>query len=517
MRNSIKLKSKFLSLIFSLTILANSQNIRNYHLLKVGLHFDSKVSGGKYTMAELAGFANSYGLDAAIITDHDNMKVTYGISPFTKFLKFSIQENSIANYGVEKYLQEILQTNQVYSNIVFIPGVEAVPYYFWQGSPLYSNLILKNWHTHLLVFGLPNVEAYKQLPSLANRGLGYQKPEGELMQYIAKHFSYFSLIALYLILFLISIFSIIRRSRRRRDIAHITHRRHRYHFSWKALLFTLLFGYILYSEYPFLPLKYDQYHGNPGSGPFQELINYVNANQGMIFWAHPEVAHTEMRPLKIPLLKQTIKIETEAYPKMITETKDYTGFCIFWEGMKTVGLPGGLWDIVLDEYCTGIRKKPVWAIGELDFEESNELTEVSATNTFVFTTEKSQNAILEAIRSGRMYTTRNHFGDHVILEDFSVYDPHTNRSAFIGETLLMPRPPVGIHVKIRSLEVNPRPTTVFLYRNTELIKTFPLQNQVDDYYLDQEPFTNSMNYYRILVGSRDFQSLATNPVFVKRY
>jgi len=338
-----------------------------------------------------------------------------------------------------------------------------------------------------------------------------------LMQYIAKHFSYFSLIALYLILFLISIFSIIRRSRRRRDIAHITHRRHRYHFSWKALLFTLLFGYILYFEYPFLPLKYDQYHGNPGSGPFQELINYVNANQGMIFWAHPEVAHTEMRPLKIPLLKQTIKIETEAYPKMITETKDYTGFCIFWEGMKTVGQPGGLWDIVLDEYCTGIRKKPVWAIGELDFEESNELTEVSATNTFVFTTEKSQNAILEAIRSGRMYTTRNHFGDHVILEDFSVYDPHTNRSAFIGETLLMPRPPVEIHVKIRSLEVNPRPTTVFLYRNTELIKTFPLQNQVDDYYLDQEPFTNSMNYYRILVGSRDFQSLATNPVFVKRY
>ncbi len=337
------------------------------------------------------------------------------------------------------------------------------------------------------------------------------------MQYIAKHFSYFSLIVLYLILFLISFFSIIRRSRRRRDIAHVTRRRHQYRFSWKALLFTLIFGYILYSEYPYLPLKYDQYHGNPGGGPFQELINYVNNNQGMIFWAHPEVSHTEMRPLKIPLLKQTIKIETEAYPKMITETKDYTGFAIFWEGMKTIGHPGGLWDIVLDEYCTGIRKKPVWAIGELDFEESNVLTEVAATNTFIFATEKSQNAILEAIRNGRMYSTRDYVGNKLILEDFSVYDPRTNRSAFIGETLLMPRPPVGIHIKIRSLEVNPRPTTVFLYRNTELIKTFALQNQVDDYYLDQEPFTNSMNYYRVLVGSRDFQTLATNPVFVKRY
>ncbi|MBU4445460.1 MAG: hypothetical protein L6422_06950 [Candidatus Marinimicrobia bacterium] len=120
-----------LLIIFASFFNSYSQVSRDYYRLKTGIHFDSKVSGGSYTISELAGIANSYGLDAAIITDHDNMKVSYGISPFQNFLKFSIQENSISKYGIEKYLQEIEQINKVYTNIILIPGVEAVPFYFW--------------------------------------------------------------------------------------------------------------------------------------------------------------------------------------------------------------------------------------------------------------------------------------------------------------------------------------------------------------------------------------------------
>jgi histidinol phosphatase-like PHP family hydrolase len=114
-------------LISSLFLLNSySQADQKYIRLKTGIHFDSKVSGGSYTIAELASIANSYGLDAIIITDHDNMKVTYGISPFQNFLKFSIEENSISKYGIENYLQEIEQISKVYPDIIFIPGVDPL-------------------------------------------------------------------------------------------------------------------------------------------------------------------------------------------------------------------------------------------------------------------------------------------------------------------------------------------------------------------------------------------------------
>ncbi|HCK99156.1 MAG TPA: hypothetical protein DHW42_03510 [Candidatus Marinimicrobia bacterium] len=494
-----------------------SQADQKYIRLKTGIHFDSKVSGGSYTMAELAGIASSYGLDAIIVTDHDNMKVTYGISPFQNFLKFSIEENSISKYGIENYLQEIEQISKVYPDIIFIPGVEAVPFYYWEGSPFNMNLSLRNWHTHMLVFGLTGAEAYNNLPSIANGGLGHKKPSGDFMKYISENFIHFSMICLYLILFLLAAFSIVRKSYRRRDITHIQKKEYIYKFSWKALFITLIFGYILYSEFPFLPVKYDQYHGNQGAGPFQELIDYVSAKNGLTFWAHPEVAHTEMQPVKFPFLDQTIKIETEAYPQMVTETKNYTGFCIFWEGMQTIGCPGGLWDIALDEYCSGFRAKPVWAIGELDFEGSNDLSQVTATNTFIFAKEKSQAGVLEAIRAGRMYATRDFTGNRIVLDDFSAYDMRTERSAFIGETLLLSSPPVAIHLKIRSIENNSRPTTVYLYKNRDLVKTFRLQNVIDEWFVDEDRLEGSMCYYRILVGSRDYQTLATNPIFVRKY
>ena len=202
---------------------------------------------------------------------------------------------------------------------------------------------------------------------------------------------------------------------------------------------------------------------------------------------------------------------------MITETENYTGFCIFWEGMKSIGRPGGLWDMVLDEYCSGIRAKPVWAIGELDFEETNDLTQVAATNTFIFVNERSKAGIFEAIRAGRMYATRDYTGNRIVLDDFSAYDMRTERNAFIGETLLLSSPPVAIHIKIRSIKKNSQPTTVYLYKNKDLIKTFRLQNMVDEWFVDEDRLSTSMCYYRILVGNRDYQTLATNPIFIKKY
>ncbi|MBL7136598.1 MAG: hypothetical protein ISS81_08435 [Candidatus Marinimicrobia bacterium] len=504
--------------IFVIVILSHitlyPQTNHNYIRLKTGIHFDSRVSGGQYSLSELAAYISRIGLDVAIITDHDNMKVSYGVAPFQNFLRYSIEENSINSYGVEKYIDEIDQLDKFYPNIIIIPGVEAVPFYFWEGSPLSKNLSLRNWHTHLLVFGFNDVKAYKNLPSIPN-GIRYKKPSGNIPKYIGENFMHFAFIIIIFLLFLISFFLIIRRRPPPRDIAHIRRKRGKHRFSWKSFIFAIIFGFILKLEYPYLPPLYDQYHGDPGVGPFQELIDYVNKNDGMIYWAHPEVNNSELRPVNIPLLSQTISISTEAYPHLIAEASNYTGFAIFWEGMKVIGKPRGLWDLVLMEYCQGIRQKPVWSIGELDFEESNNLNLISETNTFIFVKEKSRAGVYEALKAGRSYSTRSFLGDKLVLEDFSIYDMYTKNSAFIGETLNLVSPPPVIHIRIKWIKPGNHQETVLLYRNTELIKKFVVSDLLDKWYVDKEPISDKMYYYRILVGEK-WCTLATNPIFIRK-
>jgi len=513
------LQSKVFTLTVIILLLAAfqttpAQNSRNYILLKAGLHFDSQVSGGQYSLPELANIISRNGLDVGIITDHDNMKVSYGIRPFDDFLKFSIKENSIATYGAAKYINEIIALDESYPDAILIPGIEAVPYYHWEGSPMLENLALKDWHTHLLVFGFEKPEIFEKLPSIENH-LGYKKPTGKIFKYIAENFMYFALIGLYFLLFILFFMLIIRKKHGMVDIARIRHHRHQYRFSLFALVMAGLFGLILYTQYPFLPLKYTQYDREAGSGPYQALIDYVNANDGLVFWAHPEVTHNEKRQVNIPLMSQTIAISTEAYPQRIMETNNYTGFAIFWEGMKVIGKPGGLWDMALAEYCNGLRSKPVWAMGELDFEESNTLSNVTETVTFLFVKERSRAGVYEAMRAGRMYTTRGFMGNKIVVDEFSVWDMHSGRNAFIGETLTNIKPPVVIHVRIRALTGLDRPETIMLYRGKELIKKFRLNSVIDEWFVDESPIKDKMYYYRIF-GGETWPTLASNPIFVSQ-
>lgn len=480
----------------------------HYTRLKAGIHFDSQVSGGSYSLGQLATIIARSNLDVAIITDHDNMKVSYGLRPFEGLLKYTIKENSIAEYGVEKYLREIDQLNSYYKNVIFIAGVEAVPYYFWEGDPLYENLALRNWHRHLLVFGMPSVEDYKNLPSIPI-GLGYEVPtSNNIIKYVARHLSHFFLILLILIFFVLSLFMI----RRKRNPTE--RRRSKYRFSFIALILAVIFGFILQSKFPFLPKKYTQYEGNQEPGPYQTLIDYVDQHGGMTFWAHPEVNHQETRKVNVPLLKQEISITTDAYPHLVTQTYNHNGFAIFCEGFQTVGKPGGLWDIGLKEYCHGVRRKPIWAIGELDFEESNNLDLINETNTFLFVREATRPGVLEALKAGRMYATRDFIGDELLLDDFSIYDMYTENSAFIGETLnISARAPIAMHISMHT--VNSHKThTVRLYRNERLLDQMNFSGSLDKWIVDDN-VPDGMCYYRIYVG-RSFINLVTNPIFVKK-
>ncbi|RKY47588.1 MAG: hypothetical protein DRP88_04160 [Candidatus Neomarinimicrobiota bacterium] len=503
-KNKIALIALLSFVVLTLKLKGNE----TYYLLKAGIHFDSKVSGGKYTLEELARIISKEKLDVAIITDHDNMEVSYGIKPFENLLKITVKRNSVATYGFENYFAEINYLDRIYKDIILIPGIEAVPFYFWEGSPVYENLELRNWHTHLLVFGMDSYKDYEKLPSLA-RGIGYKKPNGNTFRYISQNMAYFFKIFLY---FLALLFFFTRIIRRRRSPGT----RKKYRFSIFSLLMTVLIILLLKSEYPFLPRLYDQYHGDPGAGPFQALIDYVHNHNGLIFWAHPEVTHEENLPLNIPLMQNSIRVFTKAYPHLIAETKQHNGFAIFWEGMKVLGKPGGLWDLTLKEYCLNYRKIPVWTIGELDFEESNNLDLIHETNTFIFVKEKSRDGVIEAMRNGRMYSTRDYFGDKIRLIDFSVHDPMSGNSAFIGETLKLTYPQINIHIKLECLENFKGSQNIYVFLGEKLVQKIPFYRSTDIWLEDSNFPKDKMFYYKIYIGKDDWIVLVTNPIFVKK-
>lgn len=489
------IKKRLFLLIFLLNLsLGNQQYLR----LKTGIHFDSRVSGGKYSLEELGHIIGRSDLDVAIITDHDNMEVRLGSQFFRRAFSIRVKRNSVATYGFEKYFHKINEINQYYPNVEILPGIEAVPYYSWQGRGLDQNLSLKNWHRHLLVFGLPTAEDYKNLPSLKT---GFPVVSEGFITNIKHHFYYYFLITITLLLFLLTLVSCFKKTRKRR-----------YRITIPKIIILILMGWFLVLEFPYLRSTVSQYNPDSNRLAYQHVIDYVIAKKGMVFWAHPEAEYQEEIPLNLPYFQNSLSITTDHYSHLVYETKNHTGFAGFWEGMKVLGKPGGLWDIALTEYCDGLREKPMFVIGELDFEETNNLKNINETNTFIFAKNRTQPAILEAIRQGRMYATRGFFGDKFAIDEFRAYNPQTEASAFIGETLNITNTPVALNIKIHTLKAV-KPQTFTLYRNNIPIKDFIVEDAIDEWYVDKNIPLGEKFYYKLYAGKK-WQSLVTNPIFV---
>jgi hypothetical protein len=84
-----------------------------------------------------------------------------------------------------------------------------------------------------------------------------------------------------------------------------------------------------------------------------------------------------------------VAYETSPYHHLLLETKDYDGFAIFWSGDREAGGIGGAWDTALGEYARGERERPVWVVGELDWEGENGKNLLGETLTLCFPEERS--------------------------------------------------------------------------------------------------------------------------------
>ncbi|MEA3560267.1 MAG: hypothetical protein U9R31_00650 [Candidatus Omnitrophota bacterium] len=464
--------------------------------MPAAIQISSTVSDGKYNILEIIKAAKQNDVKIVILTDCDFMRWQYGLWPLRRIIKKTVENNSVSNYGIEHYLKEIEEAQKKNPNLVIIPGVESAPFYYWSGSLFENNLKMHNWHKHILVIGLEKVSDYRNLPSVSNS-------YGLLLPFTLKDIYRFWPI----LILIIGLLCLTKRKFKYKDLKGYA--LGPYSRGWQVvgiivIIFSLLF---LFNNFPFRRYKYDQYHGEREIGPYQNFIDYVNEREGLTFWAHPEAEYIGRR--------KNIGIQTNEYADHLLRAHDYTGFTVFYEGYGKIGCPGGIWDEVLKEYCQSRRKRPVWVIGGLCFDQTGNLDEnMKNLRTMFLIPGLTKTAALKALKEGRMYVVRGR--RELRLDKFIIKDSLSKTKGTMGNEIdLKGKAVVELSGHFLKGEVgNAGKVKIGLIRNGIVIKTFEVASPFDIAYEDDYFKEKEKIYYRLEIRYSG-GILVSNPIFVK--
>ncbi|MSS70943.1 MAG: hypothetical protein EXS64_05580 [Candidatus Latescibacteria bacterium] len=136
-----------------------------YQRIPAAIHLHSTFSTGIYSVEDLIEIAHAAGVRVAIVTDHDTMRFDYGL-PLMPWLTGRIggrlvERPSILKLGADTYLSRLAEVGESYPDMVILPGVEAIPFFYWEGSPWGGDLTLRRGNEHILVIGLERPEGVR--------------------------------------------------------------------------------------------------------------------------------------------------------------------------------------------------------------------------------------------------------------------------------------------------------------------------------------------------------------------
>ena len=468
----------FLLGVVSITFCIRSGLGEGYQQIAGLIDIRTTYGDGVHDLDFLIDLAKKRGFEVLFINDHDRMAMEYGVFPLRNIIRKREELPSVNSRGAEKYLQGIKLAAQQHPEIILIPGSETAPFYYWTGSPFKGNLTAHNWERHLLIMGLENPPDYKNLPILHN---GFS----------TLHFKQLlPLSIVFLILMLLGIVLMLRRS----------------YLKIIGVVILVNSSLMFIEFHPFKSSVFDQYSGDQGYLPYQELIDYVRDRGGVTFWTHPDAkAGANVR-------KGPITVKTPPHPEALLMTKDYTGFGAIYGTWITTTEPGMEWDRALLEYCCGMRNAPAWGIASADYhEEGRGGQKLGDFPTVFLVKEKTREEVLLALKQGRMYACRtgNNF-QRFVLKDFSVFDSNTNSHANMGDTIELKNKP-EIRIRVSSTDQGAHNVDVRVIRSGKLIKTL---SKTTPFVVDlKDDFFNpgELIYYRIDIPGK----LVSNPIFVK--
>jgi hypothetical protein len=435
----------------------------------------STFSDGSHTIEELVLIARSRGFKVLFINDHDRIAISYGVPPFRNILRYKKEYPSIMTNGPEKYLKEIRRISEKYPDMLIIPGCETSAYYYWTGSYFNNDLTVNEFDKRILVLNLDKPEDYSLIPTMHNSlSLKFTKDliPGSL---------------LFVIPLLVGIVFFVGRLSSR-----------------LASILLIVISLIALANYnPFRSSMFSPYDGDQGIKPFQELINFIDTRGGFSFWNYPEQ--------KSGVRKHgPVYTDTRPYPEALLESTGYSGFAALYGDNITLTEPGNIWDQALTEYCRGERDAPPWGISAADFHEDGRLgLKLGSLPTTFLVKRFSKPEILNAIKLGRMYSSRIYDLDRPSIEEFSVTGNNGNK-AIMGGALTTENPPL-IRLRIRYSDTLTNKYMIHLIRGGEILISYETSPLIDVEYRDDTAPKGEKTFYRIMDNN---QHLTSNPIFV---
>lgn len=462
---------------------------RGYQPLVAALHVHSRYSNGKHEVLELASYARERKLDVLGITDSFLTRVRYGIPPWRQLLSWPYSRESVMSRGVEEYLQSLREAQSQFPEVLLLPGVEAAPFYYWQGTPG-RDLRLFDFDRHLLVFADWDARTWRNLPVIEN----------ERWSNTPHHWNRAAGPAL--LLLAAGVLFAAGRLRARRGA--------RSPLATRMLAPLLLAAGLAWGldSFPLGSLG-NPYAGRHDMGPYQQLIDYTGMRNGAAFWSYPEAGYLDVMGAGATMISQ-------GHPEDLALSDSYRGFEGVYGGKITITQPGALWDQMLMEYLAGGRKtwpSVITGIDFHDFDRGGGWYELDRGNTVIWASSRSLGSVLEALKAGRNYCLFQPVpGKQVVLRDYAV--KAAEGAAIAGEAIRTAQPfTVSSEVAWVGVPEADRTFELQVIRNGEVIHqlnaVLPLRVSL------QESLPAGKYYYRLRMVLGPHQELLANPIFVE--
>ena len=462
---------------------------QGYQPLVAALHVHSQFSNGDYTIFELARYAQQRRVDVLGLADSLLTRVRYGIGPLKKLVSRARARPGVLDHGVEDYLSDVEEAQEQFGNVVLLAGVEVAPYYRWEGG-LRSGLRLLDFDRHLLVFGLHDPSAIRNLPVIENETWSNTTQE-------------WGLVIGPVLLLLSGLVLLLVRWKREVRLHHFVVRRRR-RFSILGIALCVVGSGWFYDQYPFGRLA-DPYLDRHDPRPYQRVVDYVRERNGLTFWSYPEARVADV-------IAQGARMVSGGSVDDLWLVDRYRGFEGLYGDRITITEPGAVWDRLIIESLNGGRQTWASVITGIDFHffKQGGWYELNRGQTVLWARKKDAASVLDALRQGRGYAVfQGKSGPDLTLLDFGLRAG--KETAISGETLVA-EDPVTLTAVIDWSSPNPDPGSgrLEIVRDGTLIekaeRPFPIRVHLT------ESLTSGKHYYRLRVKHKSHE-LLSNPIF----
>lgn len=460
--------------------------------IPAAVHVHTTFSSGVDSLDAVVQRARAAGLKAVLFSENYALAFEYGIEPLAGLVRVRERFPSLAPGGLAAYLEAVRQARVRHPDMILLPGLEVVPYYYWTGSVLERALTMSDGQKNLLIFGLERVEDLAALPIVGNpRPL--RASEWSLR-----------LVPLLLAGGGVWLFRL-RRVRTVRWRQYRIQREVRYRWAGTGVMVLSLAlaanGFLAGASY------WDPKSGPQGYAPHQAAIDFVARHGGASVWSMPEARDFSVHERA----GFSVTIRTNPYPEALAATRAYTAFGALYAETTTVEAPGGVWDQLLLEYLAGRRSNWPVAVGESAFHYQGQAGKtLEDVQTAFFASAASPAAVLEAMRAGRAYA-------HIRVPEYALsLDGFTVNGAGLGATVQAdPGAPPRVSLALRASDGKARAVEVSLIRGGTVLaaRKGPTPIAVD--LEDREAPRSGAWYYRVDVRGELGTRLLTNPIFVR--